>query len=67
MLSYLSHIAIFVSLGLLVVWFSVLFREILPSFARHLRDFVGFGQWIALLLAFLFEPLSEIRSEVNVG
>ena len=66
-LAYLSHIAIFVFLGFDVVWRFVFVRETLPRFTRHLRDFVCFGQWIAFLLAFLFEFLSEICREVNVG
>ena len=65
--AYLSHIAIFVFLGFDVVWRFVFVRETLPRFTRHLRDFICFGQWISFLLAFLFESLSEICREVNVG
>lgn len=66
-LAYLLHITVFVYLGLRVVRFFIIVRQTLPRFARQLRDFVRFGKWIALLLAFLLQLLSEIRCEVNVS
>ena len=66
-LTNLLQVALFVFLGQNIVRFFLLIRELFPRFARHLRDFVRLWKRIALLLAFLFELLSKICGEVNVG